>query len=157
MAMGDFPESWYLMLEIIENDWVKLTVEATVAAPVEKAWRYWSEPEHIVQWCFASDDWHAPRAENDLRTGGSFSTRMEAKDGSFGFEFGGQYSEVKPFETIAYMMGDGRSVLVRFVDLGDKTQVIETFDAEKQNAPEMQQAGWQAIMNNYKKHVEQTD
>src|SRR6185312_42400 len=87
-----------------------ITIEALVHAPVEKVWEYWTKPEHITKWSYASDDWHTPYAENDLRTGGKFSSRMEAKDGSFGFDFGGIYDEVKQHERIAYTMGDGRKV-----------------------------------------------
>jgi uncharacterized protein YndB with AHSA1/START domain len=131
-----------------------ITVEATVNAPVKKVWEYWSKPEHITKWCFASDDWRAPHAENDLRTGGKFSSRMEAKDGSFGFDFGGVYDEVKENELIAYTIGDGRKVKITFSDEGNQTQVTETFEAETQNPVEMQKGGWQAILDNFKKYTE---
>lgn len=132
----------------------KVTVEATIKAPVEKVWKLWSTPEDIKKWNSASDDWHTPKAENDLRTGGSFSSRMEAKDGSFGFDFGGVYNEVVTHQLIAYTMGDGRTVKVTFTPNGNETGVTEIFDAENQNPVEMQQAGWQAILNNFKKYVE---
>ena len=132
----------------------RITVETIVNAPVEKAWQYWTEPQHITKWNFASDDWHSPKAENDLRAGGAFSCRMEAKDGSFGFDFGGIYDEVKPNEKIAYTMGDGRKAEVLFSGIGSQTKVIETFDAESMNSVELQRGGWQAILDNYKKHVE---
>lgn len=131
-----------------------ITVESTINAPVEKVWKYWSGPEHIMKWCNASDDWHAPKAENDLRIGGKFTTRMEAKDGSFGFEFGGTYDEVKTNELIAYTLGDGRKVKITFKGEGNTTKVIETFEAESQNPVEMQQGGWQAILDNFKKYTE---
>jgi uncharacterized protein YndB with AHSA1/START domain len=131
-----------------------ITVEATVNAPVQKVWGFWSEPKHITQWTNASDDWHTPRAENDLRVGGSFLTRMEAKDGSFGFDFGGVYDAVKPNELIEYTMGDGRQVKVVFESNGDTTKVIETFDPESTNSLEMQRGGWQAILDNFKKYTE---
>lgn len=131
-----------------------ITIETTVNAPVEKVWEYWSSPVHIMQWCSASPDWHAPKAENDLKVGGSFSTRMEAKDGSFGFDFGGVYDDVKTNELIAYTMGDGRKVSVNFSSDGNTTKVVETFEAEDQNPVEMQRAGWQAILDNFKKHTE---
>ncbi|MBV7505400.1 SRPBCC family protein [Bacillus sp. sid0103] len=134
---------------------VKITVETTVNAPVEKVWEYWTEPKHITQWNNASDDWHTPIAENDLTVGGKFLTRMEAKDGSFGFDFGGIYDEVKLNEVISYTLGDGRKVTITFKGQGNETQVIETFDAETTNPIEMQQAGWQAILDNFKKYVEQ--
>ena len=132
----------------------KITVETTVNAPVEKVWKSWSEPQHIKNWCAASEDWHAPKAENDLRTGGTFSTRMEAKDGSFGFDFGGVYDNVKKNELIEYTMGDGRQVHVTFSPAGDQTKIVETFDAEATNPVEMQRGGWQAILDNFKKYTE---
>lgn len=118
-------------------------------------WEYWTEPQHITQWNNASDDWHTPVAENDLTVGGKFLTRMEAKDGSFGFDFGGVYDEVKLHEVISYTMGDGRKVTITFKSQGNETEVIETFDAETSNPIEMQQAGWQAILDNFKKYAEQ--
>jgi uncharacterized protein YndB with AHSA1/START domain len=134
---------------------VKITVKATVHAPVEKVWEYWTEPSHITKWNNASDDWHTPVAENDLRVGGKFLTRMEAKDGSFGFDFGGIYDEVKLNKVISYTLGDGRKVTITFKGQGNETEVIETFDAETMNSVEMQQAGWQAILDNFKKYTEQ--
>jgi len=132
----------------------KVTVEATVKAPVEKVWELWSGPDHITKWNSASDDWHTPWAKNDLRTGGNFSSRMEARDGSMGFEFGGVYDEVVTHKRIAYTMGDGRTVKVTFEDKGNETKVTETFDAESQNPVEMQRGGWQAILDNFKKYAE---
>ena len=131
-----------------------ITIQATINAPIEKVWQYWTAPEHITQWCNASDDWHAPSATNDLQAGGKFTTRMEAKDGSFGFDFGGVYDEVRRNEFISYTMGDGRKVSITFAANGNETTVIETFDPENQNPIDMQQAGWQAILDNFKKHVE---
>ncbi|MCD9021427.1 SRPBCC family protein [Cohnella silvisoli] len=133
---------------------VSITVETTIHKAVAEVWNYWTEPQHITQWAFASDDWHAPKAENDLRVGGEFVTRMEAKDGSFGFEFGGVYDEVRINEFISYTMGDGRKVAITFVSQGNDTKVIETFDAESTNPVDMQQAGWQAILDNFKKYSE---
>lgn len=132
----------------------KITVESTINAPVEKVWKYWSAPEHITKWCAASPDWHVPTAENDLTVGGKFSTRMEAKDGSFGFDFGGVYDDVKTNELIEYTMGDGRKVVVKFTGSGNETKVIETFDAETTNPVEMQRGGWQAILDNFKNYTE---
>lgn len=131
-----------------------ITVETTVNAPLEKAWQYWTEPDHITKWNFASNDWQCPSAQNDPRTGGKFSSRMEAKDGSMGFDFGGVYDLVKIHELIEYTMGDGRKVIVKFIPEGNKTRITETFDAENTHSVEMQRTGWQAIMDNYKKHVE---
>ncbi|WP_276133669.1 SRPBCC family protein [Polluticoccus soli] len=138
----------------MNNTTTSVTVETTVKAPVEKVWQYWTAPEHIMQWNSASPDWHTPSATNDLRTGGSFTSRMEAKDGSFGFDFGGTYDEVIDNKRIAYTMGDGRKVVVDFTDNGNETIVSETFDAETQNPVDMQRAGWQAILDNFKKHTE---
>jgi uncharacterized protein YndB with AHSA1/START domain len=131
-----------------------ITVEATVNAPVEKVWKIWNAPEHITQWAAASDDWHTTKSENDLREGGAFSSRMEAKDGSFGFDFGGIYDEIKTNETIAYTLGDGRKVKITFASDGNTTKVTEVFEAESTHSIEMQKGGWQAIMDNFKKHTE---
>ena len=132
----------------------QITVQSTISAPVEKVWTYWSSPEHITKWNAASDDWHSPFAENDLREGGKFLSRMEAKDGSFGFDFGGVYDEVKQHKRISYTMSDGRRVAVDFESNGNETKVTETFDAENTHSLEMQKGGWQAILDNFKKHVE---
>jgi uncharacterized protein YndB with AHSA1/START domain len=131
-----------------------ITVTADVAAPIEKVWKTWTEPEHIKQWCAASDDWHVPTATNDARTGGKFMTRMEAKDGSFGFDFEGVYSDVENHKRIAYDMADGRKVSIVFESNGEHTKITETFDPESQNPLEMQRGGWQAILDNFKKHTE---
>lgn len=131
-----------------------VTVEATVKAPIEKVWDTWIQPEHITKWCAASADWHAPKAENDLRDGGTFTTRMEAKDGSFGFDFGGTYTNVQKHKVIDYEMSDGRKVHITFEGKGNETRIVETFDAETQNPVEMQREGWQAILNNYKSYTE---
>lgn len=131
-----------------------ITVETTVNAPIATVWDYWTTPEHIMKWNAASDDWHTPSATNDLREGGSFTSRMEAKDGSFGFDFGGTYTTVIDHREIAYTTGDGRKVRVTFDEQDGKTKVTETFDAESENSPEMQRAGWQAILDNFKKYTE---
>ncbi len=133
-----------------------ITVSATVNAPLEKVWRFWTSPEHIMQWNNASPDWWTPRAENDLRTGGKFNSRMEARDGSFGFDFFGTYTLVEPHKTIEYELGDGRVVSISFEEVGNETLVTEVFEAESTNSIEMQQFGWQAIMDNFKKHVEES-
>lgn len=132
----------------------KITVRATVNAPIHKVWNFWGAPEHITQWCMASDDWHAPSAENDLKTGGKFNTRMEAKDGSFGFDFGGIYDEVVDHKLIAYTMEDGRTVKITFEEKENTTEVIETFAPESENPIEMQRGGWQAILDNFKAYAE---
>jgi uncharacterized protein YndB with AHSA1/START domain len=131
-----------------------ITIEATVKAPVEKVWKTWSTPEDITQWNNASDDWHTLFAENDLRTGGKFSSRMEAKDGSMGFDFAGVYDKVIPNELIEYTIGDGRKVKITFSANGDETKVTETFEAENENPIEMQKSGWQSILDNFKKYTE---
>lgn len=131
-----------------------ITVEAIVKAPVEKVWNSWTKPEHITKWCAASDDWHAPYAENDARTGGKFKTTMAAKDGSIGFDFEGVYSNVVANKEIDYAMADGRKVSIRFSAQGNDTKVVETFDPEDQNPIEMQRGGWQAILDNFKKYTE---
>lgn len=136
------------------NDKTTVTIEASVHAPVEKVWDMYTKPEYVTQWNHASDDWHSPRAENDLRVGGTFNYRMEAKDGSVGFDFSGTYTEVRPHEYFAYVMGDGRKVEVSFTPNGEETKVVVVFDAEGTNPVEMQRQGWQAILDNFKKVVE---
>lgn len=131
-----------------------ITVETTVNAPVEKVWKVWTLPEHIKNWNNASDDWHTPSAENDLRPGGKFSSRMEAKDGSSGFDFEGVYDEVVPQKLISYALGDNRKVKIVFTSKGDQTKVTETFDPENENSLELQKGGWQAILDNFKKYAE---
>jgi uncharacterized protein YndB with AHSA1/START domain len=132
----------------------KLTVQVTVDSPLKKVWHLWTEPKHIVGWNNASDDWHTPKAENDLRVGGKFLSRMEAKDGSMGFDFIGVYTKVEPLRQIEYTLEDDRTVQITFLAEGDKTTVTETFDAEQENTLELQQFGWQSIMNNFKKYAE---
>ena len=136
-------------------EFTKITVETTVNASIEKVWQYWTEPKHIEKWNNASEDWHTPHAENDLRVGGKFLSRMETRDGSFGFDFEGIYSEVIPFEKIKYGLEDGREVETLFTENGTTTKIISTFDAENENPLEMQKDGWQAILDNFKKYVEQ--
>jgi uncharacterized protein YndB with AHSA1/START domain len=132
----------------------KITIETLVNAPVEKVWNIWSSPEHITKWATPSEDWHTPFSENDLRTGGKFTSRMEAKDGSFGFDFGGVYDNVKTNELIEYTLGDGRKVVTTFTANGNQTRIVQTFEAESENPVEMQRDGWQAILNNFKKYTE---
>ena len=131
-----------------------ITVQATVNAPVDKVWELWTGPEHIKKWNAALPDWHTPSATNDLREGGSFSYRMEARDGSMGFDFGGVYNEVKTNELIRYTLGDGRKVSVSFRYNRSNTDISEAFEAEKTNPVEMQKGGWQAILDNFKKYAE---
>ncbi len=131
-----------------------ITVETTVDAPLETVWKCWTEPEHIMQWNNASPDWHTPSATNDLREGGTFTSRMEAKDKSMGFDFGGTYTKVIEHKQIDYTLGDGRKVSITFDEHDGHTHVSETFDPESQNPAEMQRGGWQAILDNFKKHAE---
>lgn len=132
----------------------KIKIQATIAAAPQKVWEAWTKPEHITNWNFASDDWRCPKAANDLRVGGKYAARMEAKDGSFGFEFEAVYEEIIDQKKITYTMSDGRKATTDFENLSGKTKVTTVFDAEKQNPEEMQRDGWQAILNNFKKYVE---
>jgi uncharacterized protein YndB with AHSA1/START domain len=131
-----------------------ITIEVNVAVPVGKVWELWNEPRHITQWAFATDTWHAPYAENDIRTGGAFKTTMAAKDGSFSFDFEGVYSLVKNHELIEYTMPDARKVSIVFSQETNATRIVQTFDPESENPREMQKEGWQAILNNFKKYAE---
>lgn len=131
-----------------------ITVQTQVNAPVSKVWSYWSDPKHITKWNSASDDWHTPYAENDLRTNGKFKSTMAARDGSMSFDFEGVYNNVIPHQLIEYSMSDGRKVKVTFTARGAETHVVETFDAEGTHSIEMQRGGWQAILDNFKKYTE---
>jgi len=133
---------------------MKISIAATVAATPQKVWECWTQPKHIVNWNFAHESWCCPRAENDLRVGGKMNSRMEAKDGSFGFDFEAIYDEVENLTKISYTMGDGRQATTLFEKLGEKTKVTTTFDAEGSNPVEMQRDGWQAILNNFKNYTE---
>lgn len=136
-----------------KNDSV-ITIDVTVNTTVEKAWETWTKPAHITNWNFASDDWCCPTASNEVKEGGDFSWRMEAKDGSFGFDFNGTYSKVVPNKLLEYDLGDGRPVTVKFQQQGSKTIVTETFQGEDTNTLEQQRNGWQCILNNFKKYIE---
>jgi uncharacterized protein YndB with AHSA1/START domain len=131
-----------------------ITVESTIQAPLDRVWELWTSPGHITKWNSASDDWHTPLAENDLRVGGTFKSRMESRDGSQGFEFGGVYDEVELKQRIAYTMGDGRKVHISFSEAENGTHVSETFEAEESNSIDMQRGGWQAILDNFRKYAE---
>lgn len=138
----------------METDKKNITLETTIKAPIEKVWEFWTGPGHIEKWNNASDEWHTPHAENDLRIGGVFVSRMEAKDGSFGFDFRGVYDDVKENEYIGYTLEDGRKVTISFTTDGNETKVVETFEAESSHPIEMQRDGWQAIVDNFKKYTE---
>lgn len=133
---------------------MKITVETTVDATLAEVWDAWNDPEDIVQWNSAQDDWHTTKSTVDLREGGKFLSRMEAKDGSSGFDFEGTYTRVVPRELIEYQMSDGREVRVEFVERSGRVVVTTTFDAESENSAEMQRAGWQAIADNFGRYVE---
>ena len=134
----------------------QITVQTIINEPVEKVWKDYNDPKCITKWAFASDDWHAPSAENDLRVGGKFMTRMEAKDASEGFDFGGTYTKVVPNQTIAYRIDgeDMRKVKIEFEEMGNSTAITVVFDPENINPIEMQRGGWQAILENFKKYSE---
>lgn len=132
----------------------KITVKATVHEPMEQVWEYFTNPKHIIHWNSASPDWHTPSAKNDLRPGGSFTSRMEAKDGSMGFDFEGTYQEVEKHSHYSYTMSDGREVKVSFREVPDGVEVIEEVDPESTNPVEMQKNGWQAILDNFKTYTE---
>jgi len=142
----------YMIMENINK--AIITITTTVLAPAEKVWERWTVPEHIIKWNNASDDWHTTHAENDLRIGGKFLSRMEAKDGSFGFDFIGIYDLVKENKLLEYTLGDGRKVIIVFTGIGNTTNIVETFEAESENSIEMQRSGWQAILENFKKYAE---
>ncbi len=132
-----------------------ITVQAVINAPVEQVWKLYTESEHVMKWNNASNDWHTPRAESDLKVGGKFLYRMETKDGSSGFDFDGIYEQVKTNELIVYSISDGRKVQVMFAkDDSTRTKMAITFEAESTNPIEMQRDGWQAILNNFRKYVE---
>ncbi|PKA16389.1 SRPBCC family protein [Leptospira haakeii] len=132
----------------------QITIQSTIAADIKKAWDYYTNPQHIIKWNFATDDWQCPWAKNDMRPGGKYSARMEAKDGSFGFEFEAIYDTVVDQKNFAYTMGDGRKATVNFENKDNKTLVTVSFDPESQNPVEMQRGGWQAILDNFKKYTE---
>ncbi|GGE97514.1 SRPBCC family protein [Flavobacterium limi] len=131
-----------------------ITINTTVKASIDKVWEFWNKPEHITKWSFASPDWHTPYAENDLRTGGKFKSTMAAKDGSMSFDFEGEFTLVKPNEALEYVMADGRKVEITFKEISGGVEITESFDPETQNPEEMQRAGWQAILDNFKNYTE---
>lgn len=131
-----------------------ITVHVKVNAPVRKVWECWTKPEHITKWNNASDDWHSPYATNDLREGGKFSTRMEAKDKSMGFDFSGVYNTIVKPKLIEYTLDDDRKVKITFSEVDNQVELTESFEAETTNSNELQRAGWQAILDNFKKYTE---
>lgn len=135
-------------------NYTKIEIEVTVEGDLEKVWNAYTQPEHITQWNFASPDWCCPKASNDLKVGGKYSARMEAKDGSFGFDFEAIYDEVVLQKKLAYGLADGRKVIITFEPNGNTVKVKTVFDAENENPIQMQKDGWQAILNNFKNYVE---
>jgi uncharacterized protein YndB with AHSA1/START domain len=136
------------------NKYSSITVSTTVYAPVEKVWDLWTNPDHITRWCQASDDWHAPFAENDLRLNGRFKTTMSARDGSDSFDFQGIYTKVEPYHSIDYKLDDGRKVKLEFASDGKQTSITETFETENVYSIEQQRVGWQSILDNFRKYAE---
>lgn len=134
----------------------KIEVEATVKAGIEKVWVHYTEPHYIVKWNNASADWHCPQAENDLRVGGIYKARMESRDGKTGFDFEAVYDKIIPHNTLVYTLTDGREVVNSFEDLAGETKVSTGFDPDKEFPHGHQKEGWQAILDNFKKHVENT-
>lgn len=133
-----------------------ITVQTSVHAPLATVWDYWNAPEHITQWCSASDDWQTTNVENDLRVGGTLRMTMSAKDDSAAFTIESVYSVVDMHERIVYTMADGREVTLHFRETSEGVEIIETFDAESENPPEMQRAGWQAILDRFTNYVQQS-
>jgi uncharacterized protein YndB with AHSA1/START domain len=131
-----------------------ITVQNTINAPINKVWKFWTLPEHITKWSFASPDWHTPYADNDLKEGGKFKSTMAAKDGSMSFDFEGEYTLVKENQAIEYVMSDGKKVEITFNETSNGVEIRESFDPETENPEEMQRGGWQAILDNFKKYVE---
>jgi uncharacterized protein YndB with AHSA1/START domain len=131
----------------------KITITTALNEPIEKVWDYFTNPIHIIKWNHASDDWHSTKAINDLRVGGKFEYRMEAKDGSFGFDFFGFYDKIIDFKLIEYTLGDDRKVSINFTNDGNEVFIEEIFEAESENPIELQKAGWQAILDNFKNYT----
>lgn len=138
----------------MNNSSIKITIETCINATPEELWKYLTEPQHIMKWNHASDDWHTVNALNDFKVGGKFDFRMEAKDGSTGFNFIGVYDDIEIFKSYSYTLGDNRKVEVKLTKYDDKTEVMYMFDAEQTYPLEFQKSGWQAILNNFKKYVE---
>lgn len=132
----------------------QIEISTKVFGDIDKVWEYWIKPEHITKWNNPSNEWHTPKAENDLREGGRFTFRMEAKDGSAGFDFGGTYDKVKDKDHLSYTLNDNRKVDIFFQEVKNEIRIVEKFEPENENSEDMQREGWQAILNNFKKYVE---
>ena len=131
-----------------------ISVKTLINAPIIKVWNFWTEPKHIMNWNNASEDWHTPYSTNDLKVGGKFSYTMASKDGSMSFDFGGTYNEVIPMKKIVYTLDDDRKVTINFENSNNQVEITEIFEAENQNPKEIQQQGWQAILDSFKKYVD---
>jgi uncharacterized protein YndB with AHSA1/START domain len=131
-----------------------ITVKTSINASIQKVWSYFTLPPHIMKWNHASPDWHCPASTNDVKIGGRFVATMAAKDGSFSFDFSGTYTEVLNEELLIYKTDDGREVKITFASIGDITEVVEIFEPENLNPVEMQQAGWQVILDSFKRYVD---
>lgn len=150
-----FPKAIAVIKELAESNEIKtITIEADVNAPLDKVWKYWTDPAHVMKWNNASDDWHCPRAENDVRTGGKFKFNMAAKNGTMDFDFIGDYTNVIDQKLIVSKLGDGRDWTITFEQKGSGTKVTEVFEPENVFPLSMQRMGWQNILNNFKKHTE---
>ncbi|MBP1676558.1 MAG: hypothetical protein H6Q20_1117 [Bacteroidetes bacterium] len=132
----------------------RITIQTIIKKNISQVWKLWTEAEHIVHWNFASDDWHCPAAKNDLQVGGKFVYTMSAKDGSFSFDFSGNYIKIVPLKHIEITLDDNRKVWIDFIEQGNQTSIIEKFEAETENSVELQETGWQMILNNFKKYAE---
>lgn len=147
-----FPKALQTIKDLSEN--FKIVVQTIIDAPLTKVWDYYTQPTHILGWNAASDDWHTTKAENNLVAGGNFCYRMEAKDGSFGFDFEGTFTKIEMHSNLEILLGDGRKMELNFSFENNKTMVRESFQVENENSLELQQNGWQAILNNFKKYSE---
>lgn len=143
----------YISKGIFKMESNTVTVSSVVEAPIDKVWRLWTEPNHIKKWNHASDDWHTTEAENELRVGGKFRSRMESKDQSMGFDFEGYYEAINECELIEYRLGDGRRVKISFISEDGQTKITEVFDTESMNPIDLQRQGWQAILDNFTRYV----
>lgn len=148
------PSALEVLKDLAERDTISISTLIHTISP-EKVWKYWNEPKHIIQWCQASDDWHVPKADNNLEIQGKFCTTMAAKNGSFSFDFEGIYDEIIPLSKIVYTLSDQRKVFVLFIPWKGGVKIVETFEAETANSLEMQKNGWQAILNSFKLYCEQ--
>lgn len=151
---NSFPKALQKVKEIAEGETKTISVRISTTEPLEKAWNYYTQPERITQWCFPSDDWHCPKAVNDLKVNGTFSKTMASKDGKMSFDFAGTYLEIGPMKKIRYVIADGRKVSVTFEMMDGNVIITENFEPENENSLEIQRSGWQAILENFKKHLE---